>query len=255
MVERIGAAQVRFAFILQAAPADHGGLAFVQHPFRQGHAPQTFRATGPLVAGEGIDVSGGSSVLHRNLPETLGGIHQQIGRLGVLGEPFRDGGDGHDLARVPEQMTQHHQPRAGGEALLQGVHHARIGAGLIAAQLLHRQGVDRQPLTPGQLHAGGHNPRVFAVADQQTIATVEGQSPQRQHTTARDVFTEGQAMGGHAAELGEAPPGAGHLGPDEWPYIRGEGAQLLNAPPAGLDRLQRWRRQGALAAVVEVGLV
>ena len=145
-------------------------MALFQHPFGERYSPKALWAAGPLVAGEGIDVCGSSGLLHRNLPDALGRIHQQVGRLRVQSKPFGNGGDGHDLAGVPEQVAQHHQPRAGGEALLKSIHHARIGAGLIASQLLHRQRVDHEVFTPGQLHAGGDNARVFAVADQQAIA-------------------------------------------------------------------------------------
>lgn len=62
-------------------------------------------------------------------------------------------------------------------------------------------------------------------------------------------------MGRDAAPLGQLTSGAVHLGGDEGPDITGEGAQLLDPFPAGCDRLQRWGRQGPLAAVVEVSLV
>ena len=118
VVKRIRAAEVRLALVPQAAPSDQRGLPLLQHPLREGHAPQSFRAAGPLVAGEGVDVCPGGRLGHGDLPEALGGIHQQVGLPGVLVKPFRHSGDRHDLSGVPEQMAEHHQAGAGGERLL-----------------------------------------------------------------------------------------------------------------------------------------
>ena len=55
-MERIRAVQRGLAFVLQAAPADHGGVPFVQDPLGQRHTAQALGAAGPFVAGEGVDV-------------------------------------------------------------------------------------------------------------------------------------------------------------------------------------------------------
>ena len=74
------------------------------------------------------------------------------------------------------------------ERLLELRQHFRIRAGLIVSTMLHRKCVNHQVLTTGQFHTGRHNPWVFAVADQQVITLLEGEAPERQNTTAGDVF-------------------------------------------------------------------
>ena len=83
----------------------------------------------------------------------------------------------------------------------------------------------------------------------------ERQPPERQHATAGDVFREGKAMGGNAAELCQLLPGAVQLCADEWPEIGREWAQLLNALPAACDCVEGWGWKWPLAAEVEVRLI
>ena len=108
MVEGIVAAQVSLGFISQAAPADQRGLGILKNPLRQRHAAEPFRAAGPLVAGEAVDVRRGGGGSHRDLAETLGCIHQQERVLGVLRKRIGHGSNRHHLAGVPEQMAEHH---------------------------------------------------------------------------------------------------------------------------------------------------
>ena len=82
-MERVGIVEVGFGFVLQAAPADQGGLGFAQHALRKGDAPKPLRSTGPFMAGEGIDVGCGGSLGYGDLAHGLGGIHEQIGVAGM----------------------------------------------------------------------------------------------------------------------------------------------------------------------------
>ena len=230
-------------------------MALAQQPLRQGHAAEPLGAAGPFVACEGIDVSRSGCIGHRNLPEALGGIHQQERLAAMAAELFGDLGDRHDLAGVPEQVRQHHQSGCRPQSLVHFLQDAGGGIGRITAELLHRQGVDQQVVAAGQFDAGRHNAGVLAIADQQPIARFKGQAPERQHAARCHVFTERQSMGGDAADLGKLPPGAVDLGADVRPHLGGEGTQFLNPSPAFGDRLEGRCRQWALAAVVEVGLV
>ena len=134
-------------------------------------------------------------------------------------------------------MAEHHQAGAGGQRGLQRIDYASVGAGLVAAQVFNRQHINAQLFTSGQFDAGRDNPGVLAVADQHPIAAGEGQSPQRQHASAGDVFGQGEAMGRHAAPVGQLAAGGIDFSGNEWPDLSGEWAEFLNAPPAGGDRL------------------
>jgi hypothetical protein len=152
-------------------------------------------------------------------------------------------------------MGEHHQPGGGGELLLQALQHLGIGVAGGAAQIRHRQGGQQQPLAAGQFPAGGHHPGMFTVADQQFVAGLPGQTPQRQHTAAGHIFGEGDAVGADAKPASQVltQPACGLR--DEGPHRAGKGPQLLDGAPAGGDCLQRGAGQGPLAAVVEVTLV
>ena len=101
-------------FMAEAAPADQGGLGLHQHPLRQGHGPQTLGPTAPLVPRAAVDIGGCSRFCHRDAAQGLGRIHQQVGVVGVAGQLACHGGDGHQLARVPQQVGEHHQTGFGG---------------------------------------------------------------------------------------------------------------------------------------------
>ena len=152
-------------------------------------------------------------------------------------------------------MAEHHQPGAGRQALLQGIEDPSIRRPRITTEMLYRKHVDAQFLATGQLDAGRHHPGVFAVADQQAIARLERQTKQRQHAATGDVLAQRQTVGRDAAEIRQPAAGAGQFCSDVGPDVCCERSQLLNALPAGGDGLQRWGRQGPLAAVVEIGLV
>ena len=107
------------AFVAEAAPADHGGLAQLKHPLGYGHAPQAFRAAAPFVTCEGKDVGSGRHIPQLQAAHRLGGVHQQKGVLGVLGQSLGHRCDGHRQAAVPQQVREHHKACAGLELLLQ----------------------------------------------------------------------------------------------------------------------------------------
>ena len=67
----------RFAFILQTAPADQGGLALLEDTLGEGNPAEPLRSKTPFVAGKGVDVGGSRCGLHRDLPHALGSIHEQ----------------------------------------------------------------------------------------------------------------------------------------------------------------------------------
>jgi len=96
---------------------------------------------------------------------------------------------------------------------------------------------------------------MLRIADQQLITRLPGQPPQGQHAAAGDVLREAQPVGPHPAGGCQAAAHTPGFLLDERPNRRGEGAQLLDAHPAGGYRLQGWGGQRPLAAVVEVGLV
>jgi len=245
------------ALMGQAAPADQGGLGLRQQPLRQGHPPQPLWPAAPFVAGEGIDVRGGGGLRHRQAAHRLGRIHQQPRPAGMAAQLLRHGWDWHHRAGVPEQMGEHHQAGVGGEGPLEGLQHhrlqLRLGGG--AAELLHRKGAEAATLAPRQLLAGGHHAGMLRIADQQLITRLPGQPPQGQNAAAGDVLREGEPVGPHSAGGRQAPAHPPRFLLDERPHRGGEGAQLLDALPAGGDRFQRWGGQRTLAAVVEVGLV
>ena len=97
-------------FMAEAAPADQGGLGLYQYPLRQRHGPQTLGPAAPLVARAAVDIGGGGRFCHGDAAQGLGRIHQQVGVVGVAGQLVGHGGDGHQLARVPQQVGEHHQP-------------------------------------------------------------------------------------------------------------------------------------------------
>ena len=212
------------------------------------------------MARAGVDVGGGGGIgvarfRQRQAAQALGPIHQQPGLAGVLPQHLGHRRDRHHLAGVPEQVGEHHKFCAGRQRRLQPLQHGRGGGGFAAAQIPHRQLPQLQPLAAGQLPAGGHHARMFAVADQQLIARPPGQTPEGQHAAAGYVLGEGQPLGGHAAPAAQPLAQFGANALQIGPHITGERAQLLNLAPGGHNRLQGGLRQGPLAAVVEVGLV
>ena len=173
----------------------------------------------------------------------------------MLCQPGRHSGDRHQLAGVPEQVGEHHQASAGGEAPLQCLEHAGVGRLAARPGFGHREAGQGQPLALGQLPAGRHHPVVFGVADQQLIALLPGQAPEGKHTAARNVLGEGQPLLRHAAPAGQTPPQARQRASHIGPHAAGEGSELLDGAPARLDGFQGGGGQGALAAVVEIHLV
>ena len=85
---------------------------------------------------------------------------------------------------------------------------------------------------PRQFHAGTHNTGVLAVADEQPVPFSKGQSPQRQHAAAGDVFGECEAMGCHTTHASQQRTRLVCFRTDIGPYIRGERPQFLDALPA-----------------------
>ena len=115
-----------------------------------------------------------------------------------------------------------------------------IGMGkTTTAQMFHRQGCDRELETPGEFMACAHHSWMLTVADQDLITLLERQSPERQNASGGDVFAEGQSMGRDSADSGELAARAVDLFADVRPDLCCEGSQLLDAYPAGCDRVQR----------------
>ncbi len=187
--------------IAQAAPADHGGLALLEHPLGERHTAETLRAAAPLVACEGIDVGRSRHTAELQAAHRLGGIHQQPGVARVLLEASGHRFDRHRKPAVPEQVGEHHQPCA----RLQGCFQ-RFEQGGITAAIAGREPGDGEALAPRQLLASGHHAGMFRIAEQQAVARFKRQSPQRQHAAAGHVFSEAEPVRRHATELGQAPP-------------------------------------------------
>ena len=116
--------------IAQAAPADHGGLALLEHPLRERNAAKPLWAAAPLVAGEGVDVGRIGNTAQLQAAHRLGGIHQQPGLAGVLLKALGNRFDRHRKPAVPEQMREHHQPRARLQGRFQRLEHRLITAAI-----------------------------------------------------------------------------------------------------------------------------
>ena len=79
---------------------------------------------------------------------------------------------------------------------------------------------------------------MLAVADQEFVACLPGQAPERQYAATGYVFAEGQPVGWHAKPasqvLTQLAGGLFH----KRPYRAGKRTQLLDAPPGGRDGLK-----------------
>ena len=245
------------ALLLEAAPADQGGLALIQEPLGEGHSPQALGAAAPLVTGEGVDVGCLRRCGDGKAAQGLGCVHQQPGVLGVRLQVLGPRGEGHHGAGVAEEVgeVQESGPGslAGLELLQNGYLKGPLGGGL--AELQHRQGGQGQVVAAGQFLAGRDHAWVLAVTDQQLIALLPGQAPEGQDASTGDVLCEGNAMGADPTPARQASAQAAGFLLDEGPDIGCKWPQLLNGAPTGCDGLERWGRQRPLTAVVEVGLV
>jgi hypothetical protein len=79
--------------------------------------------------------------------------------------------------------------------------HGNGVTGGIAPQIGHGQAGDHEPMAAGQFVAGRHHTGMLAIADQQFIAGLPRQAPERQHAGRGHVFAEGHPMGSHAKPL------------------------------------------------------
>ena len=132
--------------------------------------------------------------------ETLGCIHQKKGLLGVLVELMGDGGNRHHLARVPEQIAQHHQTGAGGEGLGDRLERRHRGLDLHADSsrgTRRWRGSGAAPVQRRRSRRRGVRSR------HSSRSPSARRTPQRQHAAAGDVLREARRWGGtpqHCAE-------------------------------------------------------
>ena len=90
-------------------------------------------------------------------------------------------------------------------------------------------------MAAGQFVAGRHHAGMLAIADQQFIAGLPRQAPERQHAGRGHVFAEGHPMGSHPKPLAQVLTQLAGGAFDQGPNRPGEGTQLLDLAPGAGD--------------------
>lgn len=253
--------------LIDAAPADEGGVDAIARLGVDVEAADSFGAAPPFVAGEGVEVDVEGLEIDGEEADGLGGIDEgeagvgwvEVGAVALVGgvgelaaTEGSDVGEGQDLAVVPEDVAE--DDEAGGGAELGG----EVGEGVGLAV-----GVEFVPVAAGDLDVeaalefldGGDDAGVFAVAEDEVVVGLPVEAPEGDVAADRDVFGEGDGVGGGADGAGDgvaeaiAEAGDGAVGGAR------EGAEALDVLVGGEDGVEAGLGEGALAAVVEVGVV